>query len=156
MAEKGPLYSLVLDRFGAAEPMALVVVFEKLAASRKETAALQRLLLQAAQAGDREAQRLYEAAAQELAQLVLAIRKQLSFPQGKPVQVSFAGGMFNVGPLLTIPLQKALVGTDMEIVEPCFSPVFGGILYAAIQLGYPLAAGRKGDMDPVKAKNGME
>ena len=80
----------------------------------------------------------------------------MSFPQGKPVQVSFAGGMFNVGPLLTIPLQKALVGTDMEIVEPCFSPVFGGILYAAIQLGYPLAAGRKGDMDPVKAKNGME
>lgn len=135
MAEKGPLYSLVLDRFGAAEPMALVVVFEKLAASRKETAALQRLLLQAAQAGDREAQRLYEAAAQELAQLVLAVYRRLKLPKDAPAKAAFAGGMFHVGALLTTPLQQTLAGWKIELVSPRFSPVAGGILYAAMQLG---------------------
>ena len=55
MAEKGPLYSLVLDRFGAAGTWRRWWPSGEKAASRSETAALQRLLLQAAQAGDREA-----------------------------------------------------------------------------------------------------
>lgn len=138
MEDKGPLYSMTLAHFGVAEPMEMVPIFEKMAASRKETAALQRLLLQAAQAGDISAQKLYEKAAQELAQLVIAIRRQLAFPQGEPVRVSFAGGMFNVGALLSDPLEQALLEKDMVITRPLFSPAEGGILYAAIQLGYKL------------------
>ena len=102
-------------------------------------AALQLALLKAAKRGDEYALQLYDRAAEELAAGVRAVSSKLEFPQGKPVPVSYSGGIFQGGEIIRGPLEQRLEGMGFVLQEPLMDPVRGGVLLAAYQVEPGLA-----------------
>ncbi|NLT97958.1 MAG: hypothetical protein GXW96_07410, partial [Christensenellaceae bacterium] len=132
-AEKGPLYDIVRRHFKLDDDFEIVEAVESgIAGSRKKTAELQLLLLSAARAGDSQALAAYDEAARELALIVYGAYRQLDF-SGKPVRVSFTGGLINIEDLIVVPLKREVArlipGAVFE--ETLLSPCEGAILYAA-------------------------
>lgn len=62
--------------------------------------------------------------------------KQLSFPPGVEVPVSYSGGVFKAGDLILTPLRAYLQGSRVVLKQPILSPVVGAALYAWL-LGNP-------------------
>ena len=132
-AERGPLYNIVRSHFGLDDDFELVEHVESgIAGSRKKTAELQTVLLAAARAGDPQALAAYAEAARELALVVYGAYRQLDF-SGKPVRVSFVGGLVNIEDLIVNPLKREIAGMIKDVVfaEPLLGPCEGAILYAA-------------------------
>lgn len=133
VVKRGPLYDLVMQRYRLASPLDFISVGDQTFENREKTAAFQRLLLEAVEAGDESARKLYTSAAEALASLVLCLRKQLSFVQGEKIPVAYAGGLFRVGALIQEPLKALLPVNEMDFVPPRCSAVAGAVLYAARQ-----------------------
>jgi N-acetylglucosamine kinase-like BadF-type ATPase len=132
-ADKGPLYGIVRQHFGLDDDFEIVEHVESgIAGSRKETAELQSVLLAAARAGDSQALAAYAEAARELALVVYGAYRQLDF-SGRPVRVSFVGGLINIGDLIVHPLKREIASLipDAVFAEPLLGPCEGAILYAA-------------------------
>ncbi|MDE7198168.1 MAG: hypothetical protein K2O15_04715 [Lachnospiraceae bacterium] len=125
------LYEQVREKYHLASDMDIVLFYqENLRGKRKETAALQELLLAAAKSGDESAVRLYDAAASELAQSVKGVARQLGL-MGEAAQVSYYGGIFRCGALILEPLSKYVKQIGFVLKPPGLSPLGGGILLAA-------------------------
>ena len=141
-ASRGPLYDLVRQRLGLTEDLDLCAhVFSRLGGDRAKIAQLSKWVTQAAAAGDAQALTIVREAAEELALMVDATRRQLSFGVAEPVAVSYSGGVFdNVGALLlehfTAALQACRPG--YRVSEPILPPGIGAALYAAKRHGNPL------------------
>lgn len=138
---KGPIYSLIRERFQLHRDLDLcAAVYGPPALSRSELAGLAPLVAQAAAAGDVQAQQLFEDAAQQLALMVHAVRHSLQAKSETPLQVSYSGGMFQLGELLLRPLRSALhaSGYEYQVVAPRMTPGAGAALYAAKLAGMPL------------------
>lgn len=132
----GALLEIVRDHFSLAEDMDIVDIYEaQYQNDRTRRAGLQRLLLRAAEQGDENAARTYEAAAEELALIVLAVLGKLRFGTGTKVRVSYSGGLFHAGKYVLEPLQKALSSSPVQLVRPLFSPARGAVLLAASYWG---------------------
>lgn len=130
--ERGPLYDIVRGHFSLKKDWDLVTIIDEgYLPSRKGVASLQRLLLQAANEGDKSALKLYEDAANEYAMMVKALRASIDLNPGSPV--SYAGGLWNVGDILLEPFKKALEDTDLVFREPLLTPVDGALLLAVEQ-----------------------
>lgn len=97
------------------------------APSREKTASLQRILFEAAKAGDASAKELYQEAGGELAMITSAVLKKLQF-QNVPT-VSYSGGVFETGDLILTPFSKAL-GSSVKLMKPVLEPVEGALLLA--------------------------
>ena len=142
-ATRGPLYDIVRQRLGLTEDLDLCAhVFSRLEGDRAKIAQLSKWLTQAAAAGDAEAAMIVREAAEELALMVDATCRQLTFGVAEPVAVSYSGGVFdNVGPLLlqhfTAALQACRPG--YRVSEPVLPPGIGAALYAAKRYGNPLS-----------------
>lgn len=127
---KGALYSLVREAYDLRDDFRFVdIVLTELASRREKTAAFQRLVLAAAQAGDVSAQQLYVRAAHELAQLAAGVRAQLSW-SAEPVKVSYHGGAFHAGEYLLSPLQKELAALGCTLQPPLGQATEGALLLA--------------------------
>jgi N-acetylglucosamine kinase-like BadF-type ATPase len=140
---KAPLYDLVRERFKLRAELDLcAAVYGPPPMTRSELAALAPLVARAAGAGDSEARRLFERAAQELASMVHAVRDQLEVPLRTRLPVSYSGGMFRLEGLLQPMLVTALGTGDRcyEFVVPRLVPVAGAAVYAAKLAGAPLSA----------------
>jgi N-acetylglucosamine kinase-like BadF-type ATPase len=140
-AERGPLYELVRERLAGRRDIELAAwVQSEASLGRSRMAALARLVHRAAELGDAQATGIFTCAAQELAQLVEATRRALSVPATQRVAVSYSGGVFGIGPLVTGPFAGALhtAGTHYDLIAPRFAPVIGAALYAAKRLGRSL------------------
>lgn len=140
-AQRGALYGLVRERLGLGDDLDLcAVVYGQLGGDRSRVAQLARLVSEAAQRGDRQAQAIFEAAARELADMVDTVRRQLEVGPGAPLRVSYSGGLFNDGGLLLAPFQRALgsAAAPYEVTRPRLAPVLGAALYAARSAGRPL------------------
>ncbi|MCR4657690.1 MAG: hypothetical protein K5770_15905 [Lachnospiraceae bacterium] len=102
--------------------------------SRRETAALQRLLLQAAKAGDPQAVMAYREAADQLAEIVLGAVLKLSFPEGR-VTLSCSGGLSNIESFLMEPLRdrlrERLAPLAADFKKPLLTACEGAALLAA-------------------------
>ena len=102
--------------------------------SRKETAALQVILAEAARAGDPYARECYRMSSEHLARIVRSTVSQLDFP-GDTVTVSYSGGLFNLEDLITLPmrsrLEEMLQPKAMEFQSPLLTPCQGAVLLAA-------------------------
>lgn len=130
------LYELMRERYGIRKDMDMVLFYqEKLRGKRKETAALQEILLEAAKAGDESAIRLYDAAASELAQSVKGVARQLGLMEEK-TQVSYGGGIFRCGGFILEPFSGYLKQMGFVLRPPGLSPLGGGILLAAEKDGH--------------------
>ncbi len=140
-ADKGPLYELVREHFRLrADLDVCAAVYGPPALTRSQIAALAPLAARAASAGDPAVERLFAAAAEQLAALVHAVRDQLAAPPQLPLPVSYSGGMFRPPSVLTPLLEAALrtSGRRYEFVAPQLAPCAGIALYAAKLAGTPL------------------
>lgn len=133
--ERSFLYEQMRKRCGLLSDMDIIHFYqEKLRGKRKETAALQELLLKAARSGDESAVRLYETAAAELAQSVKGVARQLELMEEK-TQVSYYGGIFRCGTFILAPFSEYLRQMGFVLRPPSLSPLGGGILLAAEKSG---------------------
>jgi N-acetylglucosamine kinase-like BadF-type ATPase len=131
---RSALYDVFRDHFRLQSDLDLcAAVYGKSRLERSHFAALAPLVAQAAAAGDALAADLFGQAADELVQIVRAIRRQLVAPANVTVPVSYSGGMFELRDLLLNPLQAKLAssGEEYRLMPPRFSPAAGAALYAA-------------------------
>ena len=142
-AVRGPLYDIVRQRLGLTEDLDLCGhVFSRLGGDRAQIAQLSKWVTQAATTGDAAAMTIVREAAEELALMVDATRRQLAFGISEPVAVSYSGGVFdNVGALLLEHFTAALQAfrPGYRVSEPVLPPSIGAALYAAKRHGNPLS-----------------
>jgi N-acetylglucosamine kinase-like BadF-type ATPase len=141
-AERGPLYELIRQLLGARRDIELDAwVQTQMNLGRSHVAELSRLVRQAEEQGDAQARRVFALASQELAELVVATRRALAIPARERVLVSYSGGVFSIGALVTAPFKAALEasGEPYAITKPRFTPAIGAALYAARLAGQPLS-----------------
>jgi N-acetylglucosamine kinase-like BadF-type ATPase len=140
---RGPLYELVRERLGTRHDLEIAAWAQaELDQGRSRFAALARLVHQAAERGDVQADRIFARAAQELAELVRATRHALGIPAAERVPVSYSGGVFGIGARVTGPFTAALQATELpfDLRTPRFTPAAGAALYAAKRSGHPLGS----------------
>jgi N-acetylglucosamine kinase-like BadF-type ATPase len=139
-APAGPLHELFRSRFELRHDFDLLdLVLHRWDTDRTRIAALSRLVVEAAEAGDQLAHKIITDAAEELVLLVEAARRRVGFTPGEPVPVSFSGGMFNAD-LLRREFTGRLTarGAAYALRDPAYPPLIGAALYAAHLSGHPL------------------
>ena len=142
-APRGPLYQLVRGHLGIEHDLDLCArVYGEQAMSRNVFAQLALLVHDAAEAGDAQAATIFERAAAELVQLVLAVRGSLAVADDVPLPVSRSGGVFDGAKRLSAAFQATLAATPLpfEYREPQYPPVIGAAIYAARLAHSPLAS----------------
>jgi N-acetylglucosamine kinase-like BadF-type ATPase len=140
-APRGASYELLREHFKLnADLDVCAAIYGPPPLPRSEVAALAPLVARAAHAGDQGARRIFEAASQELAAVVHAIREQLEVPPQVLLDVSYSGGMFQWDDLLTGMLRAALEtsGRRYEFSSPRLTPCAGAAVYAAKLCNMPL------------------
>lgn len=129
---RGPLYDIVKRELSLTGDMAFIdIVVNDLAPYRDKVAAFQLCACRAAELGDPAAVSLYERAAQELALLAGALRKELTLPETAPV--SYSGGLFRAGELILKPLAKEIGRYGCVLQEPVKTALEGALLLAIEQ-----------------------
>ena len=96
---------------------------------RERVAALAPLVDEAARGGDRVANEILGAAAQSLVTIGAAVRGQL-FANEEPVNVHFAGGVFQSPLVLARFRMLAELDGRTRVLEPMHSPAYGALLEA--------------------------
>lgn len=154
-AVRGPLYDILRQRLRLTEDLDLCGhVFSRLGGDRAQIAQLSKWVTLAATTGDAEAMAIVREAAQELALMVDATRRQLAFGIDEPVAVSYSGGVFdNIGALLLEHFAAALraLRPGYRVSAPVLPPAIGAALYAAKRHGNPLS---KAAIEQLRAQSG--
>lgn len=141
-ASRGPLYELVRARFGISIDLDLCArIYGESGAVRAVFAQFAIVVHEAAQAGDAQAAAIFDRAAKELVECVIAIRRSLSVPAGVVMPVSHTGGVFNGAAVASSAFRSALGASNLgfEYRAPLYSPEFGAAIYAAQLAGQPLS-----------------
>lgn len=131
---RGPLHDLLVREFALKSDLDLCAhVYSRSTPQRDRIAALSRLVARAAAQGDEAARRIFTDAGHELAEIVDAIRRQLEYRTGEPVNLSYSGGVFQSGALILEPFRQRLAArsADYRIIAPRHSPAIGAAIYAA-------------------------
>lgn len=137
--ERGPLYTLVRERLGLVKDFDLNDLAERdYLPYRDRVAGLQRILLEAAQQGDESAIACYHEAGQEIALIARGILAQLDF--GGSADVSYSGGIFNVGALVMDSFAASLTGCGCRIIRPEAPPWAGALMLALRTRGKDMPA----------------
>lgn len=125
---KGKLYELLGAYLNLQDDNEMnSLVRDTYAPSREKTASLQRILFEAAKAGDRSAIKLYEEAGQELAMIADATIRKLQF--SSTPTLSYSGGVFETGELILKPFRDSMK-MQANLVVPALEPVEGAVLLA--------------------------
>jgi N-acetylglucosamine kinase-like BadF-type ATPase len=140
---RGALYDVFGQAFGLRSDLDLLArALGPDGAARDRIAALCPLVASAADAGDVQAQAIFDDAAAEIARMAAALRVALRYEPGERVPVSYAGGVFKTGERVLTPLRRCLsaLSSDFELRAPLLAPSIGAALYAARDCGRPLGA----------------
>ena len=130
---RGALYEIVRREFGLINDFYFTdVIQESWAPYRWKVAAFQMYAYEAYKAGDPSVELLYRSAAHELAWMVKAIKEKLSFTSDK-IDVSYSGGLFQVGDLILRPFQKEIEDLGCTLKSPACSAIEGALLLARRQ-----------------------
>ena len=143
---RGPLYNLIRKHFkigggnGGEDAVGygdsgsdfdiINIVNAEYIISRKKTASLQMILMEASKQGDIAALTAYEQALEEIVSIVLGTVRQLDFGDGE-IDISYIGGLFNEEELFLNPFKRAL-GEHFKanVFAPKLSPCHGALLFA--------------------------
>ncbi|GAB6898525.1 N-acetylglucosamine kinase [Kineosporia succinea] len=126
---EGPLLGLLREHLSLAGDLDLVdVVINRWGRDRTPVAALSRVVVEAARAGDPGAQGLLETAGAELALLVQVGRRRLGFAVDEAVPVSYSGGVFSAAEVVDAFTRH--LGDGFDLRKPLHSPVIGAALLA--------------------------
>ena len=144
-AGRGPLHALVKERLelGADLDLCARIYGDGEGGghdSRSAFAQFAKLVRDAAEAGDAQAAAIFVRAAGELAELVVAARRELAVPDGVALAVSYSGGLFGANSRILAPFADALgaSGHAFEFATPLMAPVLGAVWLAARAAGEPL------------------
>lgn len=131
--EKTLLYDEFMRRFDLEDPLHFGGEITEITqdGDYARVASLQRTVLDLCRRGDAEAARIYREAAEELAALVRALKRQIGFEGEEPVRVSYTGGLFHAGECVLAPLRARVEEMGCVLVEPAFGPLAGAVGYAA-------------------------
>jgi len=131
---RAALYDLLVREFALKNDLDLCGhIYSRRTPQRDRIAALSRLVARAAAQGDETAQRIFQDAGRELADIVDGIRRRLAYPPGERVNLSYSGGVFQSGALILEPFRQRLAACspDYQIITPRHSPAIGAAIYAA-------------------------
>jgi N-acetylglucosamine kinase-like BadF-type ATPase len=140
---RGPLYEHVRQYFTLTSDLDLcAAIYGKDIAQRSQFAQLARLIVAAAGEGDRAALELLQSAAQELADLIDAVRARLRIPGDASIPVSSSGGLFQPGNGMREALGSLLQRrcAQYRFIEALLPPEVGAAVQAARLGGTPLSA----------------
>ena len=144
---RGPLHGLMVQEFGLQNDLDICAyVNSRATPQRDRIAQLSRLIARAAAQGDEAARQVFDQAGRELAAIVEAIRRQLQYPPGEPVNLSYSGGVFQSGDLIlgAFRAQLATFSPDYRVVTPRHNPAIGAAIYAARLSGHSLRVATQG------------
>lgn len=130
--EKSQLYNIVRESLNIDNDFELLtIVLDELSMERTKIANLAKYVFMAAEAGDVQAKKIYQAAAYEHYLTIKALIEKLNF-KGK-ILVSYSGGVFKAGAYILDPLKEYLskLSKDIQLIEPILGPVEGSALYAS-------------------------
>jgi N-acetylglucosamine kinase-like BadF-type ATPase len=132
-----PLHELVTNELELRADVDVIdVVLGRWNGDRGRVASLAPIAAAAAERGDATAAAILRQAGEELAALVAAVARQIGFPEGEPIPVSYSGGVFAAGGPILEPFEQALpAGCDLR--APLLAPEIGAALYAARLDGRP-------------------
>lgn len=126
------LYDIVREHFGITHDLYFTgEVNRDFDTSRNRFAKAQLLAEKAYLAGDQTMAKLYADAAEELADHARTVRANLDFDTGRPVKVSYFGGVFKAGDVIMKPFTRKLQELDFELVAPKYPPYIGAVALAA-------------------------
>jgi N-acetylglucosamine kinase-like BadF-type ATPase len=128
------LHQMLLDATGDRTANGALHLFYTPEWPRSRVATLARLVDQAAVSGDEVAREIMANAAQELATLTGAVRRQL-FAPGEPVAVAYIGGVFRSGALLERYRMLVELEAGVHCGPPLFGPAAGALLEAYREAG---------------------
>lgn len=136
---KTALYDLVCSELSLREDFDIIkLVNERYAHSRKDTAALQTILLKAAKIGNPRALDCYDRASGELCRLIITVLNKLDYPKGEKVAVSYQGGLFSIPDLIRNPVAQkvraAAFPYEIDFHPPKLDPCRGAVLLAMAEL----------------------
>lgn len=140
-AARGALYELVRARFGISLDLDLCArIYGESGNVRSVFAQFAVLVHEAAQAGDAQAAAIFDRAAKELVECVVAVRRSLAVPDGEVIPVSHSGGVFNGATFSRDAFRAALEAANqgLHYRAPIYAPDVGAALYAAQLAGQPL------------------
>lgn len=131
--EKTILYDLVRKELELENDFDIItLVNQRYARSRKDTAALQKILFEAARMGDPHALACYDRASEELSKLIVTTLNKLDFP--KKVSISYQGGLFAIPDLIRNPVahkvRAAAFPREIDFCQPKLDPCQGAVLLA--------------------------
>lgn len=128
-----PLYELTRQALGLENDLDINSLACSYCRSRCQTAALQKILLEAARQGDYLALGCYDKASRELAEIVAGVINKLSFDEGETIRVSYTGGLFEIKELIRVPVEKKLKQLfpgRIQFTKPLLCPCEGAVLLA--------------------------
>ncbi len=140
-ASRGVLYENIREHFRLDNDLDLcAAIYGPPPLSRRALAALAPLVAQAAAAGDGQAQNIFESAAEDLCDLVHAVRDALMPSLPTPMPVSYSGGLFRFGDTVLGKFRARLYAGPRQyaFTAPKLEPPAGAALYAAKLSGRPL------------------
>ncbi|MCL1809018.1 MAG: hypothetical protein FWG42_04510 [Clostridiales bacterium] len=129
---KGPLYGLMRQHLNIGDDVEVNGIIDSgYAGSRRKTASLQMVLLDALKQGDEAARAAYGQAVSELVLIVLGAARQLDFGD-EPINVSYIGGLFDEKEYFLDPFMLELKKhIRANVHAPKLSPCHGAALLAA-------------------------
>ncbi|MBO0722922.1 MAG: N-acetylglucosamine kinase [Blastocatellia bacterium] len=122
----------VLRYFGVSSPPELPsVIYDSPAEAQSRIAQLSRIVVKAAQEGDKVARSILKNAAEELAKAAIAVIEQLKMEKDS-FKVAYVGGVFESGELILTTLCEEIkkVAPNAEIAPPLNPPVIGAVRMA--------------------------
>ena len=134
---KGPLHEAFRRRLGLAADLDIcAAVMGEHGLQRDEIAGLAPIVAEAVAAGDDAAIAIHDRAADELAAIAEALRRELGFMPDEAVPLSWSGGVLANDSSIRSRLEARLCARGpYRVVEPRHSPAYGAALYAAHQVG---------------------
>ena len=138
---RGALYELVRRHFALQHDLDLcAAIYGKRLAQRSQFAQLSRLVIEAAKAGDPAAVALFVHAAEELGELIDAVRNGLAVPADVRLPVSYSGDLFAPHDLLLAPLRSSVESPtrNYNFVSARLPSDAGAAVHAAKLSGTPL------------------
>ena len=133
-APKGLLHTLLRQHFSLIDDLDIcAAVYGGISNERSKLAQLATIVSQAAIGGDQQARAIFIAAADELAQIIEAVRNNLQVPATVVLPVSYSGGVFKSHNLVLEPFTQALADLTGQyaLAPPILPPVIGAAMYAA-------------------------
>lgn len=140
---KSALHAMIMSHLQLGNELDLIdVVVNQWQGDRAKIASLSKLVVAAAEEGDRHALKIIERAAGELAEQVDVTRQQLDFAPEEEVVVSYSGGVFSAGEMLVNAFKSELSGLSdrYALRSPLYSPAVGAAMYAARLNHTPIVA----------------